>query len=117
MRDGACAVPRPSAPWHRLQCLSYRRSPESSAALPAVHAQTAITTTRQPNTARVANLSLVTRLDARPGRIRLRVADGKLVVRLDELSVLKVHEERLLGMHNPTAVLILQDSDLLMCFH
>ncbi len=75
-----------SGPWHRRQLPSYTRWPESSAALPTVHVQTAITTTRAPNTARVADL-LVIRLATHTGRVRLRIADGKLVVRLDQFSI------------------------------
>src|SRR4051794_40582314 len=76
-----------------------------------------IATTRPPNAARVANLSLVIGFGAHPGRIRLLVADGELVVRLDQLSVDKVHEERLLGVDNSTAVFVLQDGDLLVRFY
>src|SRR6185436_18820537 len=50
-------------------------------------------------------------------RIGFRIANCKLVVRFDERSVSEGHEERLLGVDNPTAIFVLQHGDLFVRFH
>src|SRR4051794_9319492 len=113
MRDGACVVPRPSAPWQRRQWLSYNSSPAAPAARPTAHVATANVTTRPANAARVAQL-LIIRFGASPCRIGLGIADRKLVVRLDQFAVLERHVEHLLGVDDPPAEFILHHGDLLV---